>query len=143
MMRIHLKIDVRMIRLLLALFHLSLAAVSLWRHNMVEIIPGYAGFAAVAPTTTWGFLATIIATGLLFIKRGTPLLVVWQFFSATYFVTFSTLVSAVYGITWGTAAYLFPAIMSYIVMWGTLEEVFESNTLMSGVRAKIIGRRDV
>ena len=144
MIKVHvlqIQIDIRLIRLMLAFFHLTVAAIAFWRHNMVDIIPAYASFALVGNTTSWGLVAMVIGVGLLRLNRGTLFLVVCQFASATYFANFAYLLSKTNGLTWGTAAYLFPAILSYIVMWNTLHEYFDKNKVMVSARDKIQGRR--
>lgn len=141
MIRVHVQVDIRMIRLMLAILHLSVAGIAFLRHNMVNIFPGYAGFAEVGTTTSWGVVALIIGIALLRMSKGTILLVITQFASASYFATFAYLLSKTNGLTWGTAAYLFPAALSYIVMWNTLHEYFDKNVIMASAREKIQGRR--
>lgn len=121
--RVEVRASIGVLRFALAFLHLAMAAVGFHRPHLVELIPSYAGFAQIAPTSIWALSALVIGIGMLLIRRGSPLLVLWQFFSAGMFILFSILVTQRFGLTWGTVAYMFPAILSYIVMWFTVEEV--------------------
>lgn len=137
MIKVHVQIDIRLVRFMLAMLHLSVAGIAFLRHNMVDIFPGYAGFAEVGSTFSWGAVALAIGVGLLVLRKGTVLLILLQFASASYFTAFAILLSATNGLTWGTAAYLFPAVLSFIVMWNTLEDVFDNSAWMRAARDKI------
>lgn len=130
------------LRLALSIFHISVAVLGFWRPHMTEFVKGYAAFQAIAPTTSWAFMALVIGLGLLFLRRGTVLLILWQFFSASLFTLFAILVSGVYGPTWGTVAYTFPAVLSFLVMYFTCEAFLGKQRWYRQVQGRVRERRD-
>jgi hypothetical protein len=109
-------------RIMLAVMHLGIGWMSFYRPQLTSDVPGYAAFHAIAPTMVWGAWALIIGVGLMLLPRAHPLLILWQFGSATYFTLFALLVSdGPYGPTWGTIAYGVPAIWSVILAYLTTD----------------------
>ncbi|WP_156039397.1 hypothetical protein [Deinococcus marmoris] len=94
------------LRMALGSLHLGVSAIAFIRPNMVALVPGYFGFQAIASTLTWGVIALAIGLGLLLIPRGKPLLILWQFASATFFLLFAILITnGPAGLNWGSAVY--------------------------------------
>ena len=143
MIRVQVQIDIRLVRFMLAALHIFIAVIAFVRHNMVDFVTPYAAFGKMGNTVSWGIVALFIGVGLLGLKRGTVLMVCWQFASASYFTTFALLISSVNGLTWATAAYIFPAALSFVVMWSTLHEVFDNSVRMQAARTRIQDRRHV
>lgn len=112
----------------LASLHLGVAAVSFIRPHMIELVAGYAGFRAIGETVNWGVFALIIGMGLLLIPRGQPLLILWQFASATFFLLFTILVTnGPTGLTWGSIVYGLLAFWSGVLTYLTADDWFRDN----------------
>ncbi|WP_019584654.1 hypothetical protein [Deinococcus apachensis] len=108
--------------------HLGVAIVSFLRPNLALIVPSYAGFHAIMPTIFWGVTALTIALGLLLIPRGKPLLILWQFASAVFFILFSILVTqGPYGLTWGSVVYGGLGLWSCVLAYYTADDWFWHN----------------
>lgn len=124
------------LRMALSSLHLGVAAVSFIRPPMVELIPGYAGFAAITNTTMWGVIALTIGLGLLLIPRGQPLLILWQTGSATFFILFAILVTAgPTGLTWGSVVYGLLGLWSAALSFATADDWFRDNRWPQRLRA--------
>lgn len=116
------------LRLALSTLHLGVAAVSFIRPPMVDLVPGYAGFREIANTTTWGVFALIVGMGLLLIPRGKPLLILWQFASASFFLLFAILVTrGPTELTWGSVVYGLLGIWSAVLTYLTADDWFRDN----------------
>lgn len=127
----------------LAGLHLLLAWVSFIRPHMTEIIPGYVAFGAIADTRSWGTMALVIGLGLLLIRQGQPLLILWQFASAAFFALFSILVTqGPYELTWGSAIYGGLAFWSVLLAYVTADDWFYQTRWPQRFRAWLRRRRE-
>ncbi len=115
------------LRFLLSLMHFAIALLGFYRHNMTEIVPGYKPFQEIFATDSWSSIALVIGLGLILLPRGSLLLILWQFLSATYFIAFCLFVSRPYGPIWGTLGWGFPATQSFIVMYFSAQDWAESH----------------
>lgn len=124
------------LRFALATLHLGVALVSFIRPPMVDLVGGYAGFREIASTTTWGAWALGIGLGLMFIPRGQPLLILWQFASAAYFLLFGILVTnGPAELNWGTAVYGGLGLWSVVLAYVTLDDWFRHTQWAQRFRA--------
>ncbi|BDP44829.1 hypothetical protein DAETH_47980 (plasmid) [Deinococcus aetherius] len=129
-----------LLRLVLASLHLLVAVISFVRPPMVEVVKGYAKFAEIGDTTTWGTWALTIGLGLLLIPRG-PLLILWQFASASYFALFALLVTGgPSGLNWGSGVYGGLSLWSMVLAYDTANDWFEQTRWPQRFRAWL-GRR--
>lgn len=134
---VNLRASIGVLRLAVGIFHMSIALLGFHRPGMVDFVPGYAGFSAIAPTSEWAWVALLIGFGVLFLPRGNLLLLIWQVLSLALFAVFAMLTSAVYGVIWGTLAYAFPAAISAIVMWFTAQDWVERQPWFDAAQQRV------
>lgn len=108
----------------LVVFHALSALLTILRPNLVELLPGYGGFARLMPTESWGTWMALTALGLVLSRQGSLARVIAQASSVLLLTLFAVLVSAISGLNWGTVAYGTFALGSLIVMGETAEEWF-------------------
>ena len=124
------------LRVALASLHLLVALISFHRPYLVELVAGYSGFREIASTPTWGAWALGIGLGLLLIPRGQPLLILWQFASAAFFLLFGLLVTnGPAGLNWGSGVYAGLGIWSAVLAYATADDWFRHNRWPQRLRA--------
>lgn len=133
------KNSIGLLRLQLAIIHISMSAASFIRPHMIEIFPAYAKFGEIGGTLSWAWVMMAIGLGLLLLPRGTILLILWQAASAIMFCLFAILLTDGSGLTWGTMVYASLALTSVIVAYITADTLFGRNQLPQKVRALIEG----
>lgn len=125
------------LRVLLAVLHLSMAAISFLRPHMIEIVLAYKKFGTVAPTTSWGLVMLVIGLGLLFLPRASAVLILWQAASATLFALLTILVSTgPTALTWDSAVFTCLTVSSAAVAYVTADQLFQRNGAGQKLRAK-------
>lgn len=124
-LRVEVRGSIGALRLFLAVLHFSVAVTSVLRPHMTEVVLGYRKFDEIAHTPAWGWMAFTIAAGLVFLPRGSLVLIVWQFLSAAFFLLFAVLVTGQVGLNWGTGIYGTLGFLSFVVMYVTAVIWFE------------------
>ncbi|EYB66927.1 hypothetical protein DEIPH_ctg062orf0002 [Deinococcus phoenicis] len=129
------------LRIALATLHLGVAFISFHRPHLVDLVEGYAGFREIAGTTTWGAWALGIGLGLLLIPRGQPLLILWQFASAAFFLLFGILVTnGPAALNWGSGVYGLLGVWSAVLAYATADDWFRMNRWPQRFRAWLAGK---
>lgn len=120
-----LHLAVLVMRYELVLMLLWVVFVSFSRPHLFTLIKGYGRFNAVAAEQTWGWVALIIAFGLIFLPEGSLIRIVWKFCASTFFALLAILVSAVSGLNYGTGVYSIYSLTAGLLAYVTFTQFLD------------------
>lgn len=121
-----LQISAGIMRWQLALIHGWIAFNSFHRPHLFTLVHAYGKFGTVMSELSWGWVATVIALGLIFMPRGSVPLILWQFASASMFALFAILTTGQVGENYGTGVYSVLCISSGALAYITTGQLLDA-----------------
>jgi hypothetical protein len=112
----------------LALMHTWIAWTSFHRPHLFTLVHAYGKFGTVMNEVSWGWVAAVIALGLIIMPRGSVALVLWQFASASMFALFAILVTGQVGENYGTGVYGLLCISSGVLAYLTIGQLLDARS---------------